>query len=219
MLRIGCPQIPISHRLRNDVPPVYADRTIQVLTIDRTETPPALHPHCASVDDLRGRLFVAHVLSRMEKTFVHDLIAQEIQYYLPLAQRESYSGRKRYFIDVPVFPQYVFVAAGDDTDDAVGETMARVKGLRPVRVCRNIHVRNQGRLRHDLGNLFAALSVNRRIEQCPLVKGQRVRICEGAFQNLEGVILERPDSAILVLSVGEVGYASMEIPRVMVEPV
>lgn len=187
-----------------------------LLTLDRTETPPALHPHLAAVSELTGCIFVAHVMSRMEKSFVYDLIERDIAYYLPLAQRERFSGRKRYYTQEPVFPQYVFVASPKDTEDSAAETMARCMATR--RVCRNIFVKNQLRMRLDLDNLSHALEVCPRIEQCPLVEGQQVRITDGPFMNLEGVVLERPSSSILVLRVGEIGYASIEIPRVMVEP-
>lgn len=188
-----------------------------LLTQDRTDTPPALHPHFGTVADLPGRIFVVHVLSRMEKTFAFDLIDREIPYFLPLAQLEKFSGRKRYYVQQPVFPQYLFVASPENTDESAAETMARCMGTR--RVCRNISAKNQLRLRADLENLERALVACPRMEQCPLVKGQKVRIAEGPFRGLEGVIIDREHSAILVLQVGDIGYASIEIPRVMVEPV
>lgn len=187
-----------------------------MLTLDRSETPPALHPYLTGVSELPGRVFVAHVLSRMEKQLAYDLIDRDISYYLPLAQRERYSGRKRYYTEEPIFPQYVFVACAEDSDESQAETMARCMGTR--RVCRTIPVKSQSILRNDLVNLAAALEANPRIEQCPFVRGQRVRIVEGPFRNLEGFILEREHSAVLVLRVGDM-CASMEIPRVMVEPV
>jgi transcription antitermination factor NusG len=194
----------------------FALRQQPVLTIDRTENPPALNPYFGTVADLPGRIFVVQVLSRMEKTFAFDLFEREVPYYLPLAQLERFSGRKRYYVTQPLFSHYVFVASPEDTDDSLAETMTRCKQTR--RVCQTIPAKNQTRIRADLINLELALAKCPRMEQCPLVKGQQVRIVEGPLRNLEGVILEREHSAVLVLRVGDM-CASVEIPRVMVEPV
>jgi transcription antitermination factor NusG len=163
-----------------------------LLTLDRTDNPPALHPYFGTVADLPGRIFVVQVLSRMEKTFAFDLIDREIPYFLPLAQLERFSGRKRYYVQQPLFSHYVFVASPEDTDDSVAETMSRCKGTR--RVCQTIAAKNQPRLRADLENLERALAACPRMEQCPLVKGQKVRIADGPFRGLEGVVIDREHS-------------------------
>lgn len=164
--------------------------------------PSALPDYVLSPDDLTGDLFVAHVKSRQEKAFAAELNRTGVGYYLPLAERVSHSGKRRYLVSEPVLAGYVFVA-GDE------HTPASVMGT--GRVCRTIPVRNQARLRHDLSNLFKALEVNPRFGACEHTKGQRVRITSGAYMGIEGVILRLKNSAILVLEVEGFGQASIEL--------
>ncbi len=189
-----------------------------MITLDRTETPPALDPRFGTVADLPGRIFIAHVRSRMEKALANELLAREIPYFLPLGRFQRFSGKKRYFTDEPVFKGFIFISGAAPGESAEGDAMDAVYATH--RIWRNIEVRDQWQLKRDLLNLEQAIERNGgRIEQCPLVNGQRVRVVEGPFENLEGVIIDRADSAILILKVESCGYASMEIERAKVEPV
>jgi transcription antitermination factor NusG len=170
-----------------------------------------LPPDIESPSALSGEMFVAHTKSRQEKSLARDLRLRGIGYYLPLGEKVTQtSQRRRYIVEDPLFAGYVFFAGDAGTQSDVMAT---------GRVCQTIRVPDQVRLRLELANLYAAWLINPRMESMPaLVKGTPVRVTRGALEGVEGIIIERKRSAILVLQVSGFGQAAIEIPMDLVEP-
>lgn len=172
----------------------------------------ALPEYAESPEDLTGDFFVAHTKSRQEKAFVLELQRRGIGFYLPLVERISGTPRRRYLVNEPIFPGYVFVVGDENTPASVMSTQ---------RVCKTIPVRNQPALRNDLMNLYRAIRINLRMRSCEITKGQQVRVTTGAFMGVTGVVVRLKNSAMLVLEVRGFGQAvtDLEIDGLKVEPV
>lgn len=157
-----------------------------------------------SPGDLPGELFAAHVKSCQEKMFARECIRLGVPYYLPLSERVARHSRgRRYLIEEPVFPGYVFFS---------GDEHAPPKCMSTGKVCRTIRVPDQGRLRRELCNVFAAWKANPRLEPMPyLVTGKRVRIASGSLEGVEGIVVRRDKGAVLVIGVQMFGQASVDI--------
>ena len=86
-----------------------------------SENPPMRPATCQTIRDLTGPWWVAHTKARVEKAFAWDLVAAGINYFLPLVRHTSFSGGRKRLGMLPLFPSYVFFAAG------------RWSGIRPSR--------------------------------------------------------------------------------------
>src|SRR6266550_2975427 len=53
--------------------------------------------------------FVLHVKSRHEKALARELRFTGIDYYLPLVSKPAYYGRHKVFVQMPLFPGYLFL--------------------------------------------------------------------------------------------------------------
>jgi len=170
----------------------------------RPEFAPALD------DETAGRWWVLHTKAQMEKRVVLQFLDLGLDFFLPLAERLTYSGGKRRITLFPLFGSYIFLRGGEH---APGLALGTQK-LRQV-----IHVSNQAKLRADLVNLARALDVNPRIEQCDFaVAGRKVRVIEGPFEGVEGLIVKRTKGSVLVIEVESCGRATLEIDQARVEP-
>ena len=154
---------------------------------------------------------VLYVKSRQEKMLADELGARGIGHYLPLIREEKYYGRRRFEIERPLFPGYLFLRG---TLDEV-YTADRTK-----RVARIIQAIDQRQLDWELRNIHLALTNRAKLDPYPfLVKGIRVAVRTGPFRGLQGVVEDRSRVDRLVLQVQLLGTASsLEIHGAMLEP-
>lgn len=202
---IGCPQFkePVRQQPASGAPASHP-KTSMVANLPASADVSCLSDGAETPADLPGELFAAHVKSRQEKTLARELARLGVPYYLPLSERVARHSRgRRYLIEEPVFPGYVFFA---------GDEHAPPKCMGTGKVCRTIRVPDQSRLRRELFNVFAAWKVNPRLEPMPyLVTGKRVRIGSGSLEGVEGIVIRRDKGCILVIGVQMFGQASVNI--------
>ena len=176
-------------------------------------TPPISFPK--DVFDLHGdeRIWwVAHTKSRREKALTGLLRREGIGYFLPLYEKRYRSnGRTRWSV-IPLFSGYVFFR---------GARIERYKALQTGHIARVIEVDEQERLIRELRQIERVVLMDAAVEPFPFAKvGERVRITEGPFAGLEGVIEMRKGSDRLILSVDAINQAvALEVDASIIEPV
>lgn len=163
------------------------------------ENPPQRPATYESVADITGDWYIAHVKSRNEKALAHDLGKMGIDYYLPLQERETYSGGRRRHNMYPLFTSYMFFAGnGESRYDAL--TTKRVVNVIPV-IERDTFVQ-------ELRAIELALAQGDALElHTTLPIGRRVEVTKGPFMGTTGIVTgNRPWTGItLIISVLGVG--------------
>ena len=148
--------------------------------------------------------YVLHVKSRQEKALASDMERSSVFHYLPLIDKVSYYGNRRFRVQMPLFPGYVFLRG---TQEEV------FRADRTRRVVRIISVPDQEELESEITNIRQAITQG--AELAPhrvLQKGWRVEVQSGPFQGLQGIVEDRIRANRLVLQVELLGQAvSMEV--------
>lgn len=135
------------------------------------------------------RWFACYTRARHEKSVARHLHARGYEAYLPLVERERQWKDRKKVVEFPVFPGYVFARFGAGEVHDVLETpglatIVRVDG-RPVAI-------PEEELENVRRFVAALNEAGVEPELQPLVEeGQRVRVTEGPFENVEGVVVER----------------------------
>ena len=177
-----------------------------------SDNPERLFPRVDDLSRMAGTWWVAHTKSRCEKAFAHDLAARSIAYFLPMQPRVIFSGGRKRFVMMPLFPSYVFFC---------GDTMDRQAALATRKLCRVIDVCDQCRLISELSATNRVLEANLQLDPHPFTTiGTRVRVTCGPLAGIEGTVIRCNGVARLVLQVSILGQStSMEIDARTVEPV
>ena len=114
-----------------------------------------------------------------QRAFEH-LQNQQYDCYLPIMRVEKIRKRKRVTIDEPLFPGYLFIRLDQLTDD-----------WQPIRSTRGVtRLVSFGGLPLAIDqDLIVALQTRCKIQSapCALQQGEKVRITEGPFRDLEAV--------------------------------
>ena len=157
------------------------------------------------------RWSVVYTKPRQEKALARQLLALQVPFYLPLVKKTLVSGGRKRTSHVPLFAGYVFLFSSE------GE---RVRSLTTNRILRILPVEDQERLVLDLRQLRqlivaeAPLTVESR-----LVPGDHVRVRQGAFAGIEGVVMTRRGTARLLVSIDFLQKGvSVEIEDFLLEP-
>ncbi len=155
---------------------------------------------------------VLHTRARQEKALARTLEAAGIDHYLPLTPRSSIRGGRKRIVQEPLFASYLFM---------YGATEAGYFAVATKRVSNVIRVTDQGRFVQELQQIRIALE--NRAELSPsryLEVGRRVRVVDGPFRGIEGLIEDRSKIDRLVLQIAALGRAtSLEIDADLLEPV
>jgi transcriptional antiterminator RfaH len=175
-----------------------------------SQNPPAIFPLEMSVQNFTGTWFVAHTKARNEKAFAWDLLHQQIQYFLPMSERITFSGGRKRRLLLPIFSSYIFFC---------GDAHSRQAALATDRLCQVITVKEQAKLIEDLSAIERILSGEVKLDPYPFaVVGQQVRISRGPFEGIRGTVVRRDNVNRLVLSIDVLGQsASMEIDADLLE--
>jgi transcriptional antiterminator RfaH len=155
---------------------------------------------------------VLHVKPRQEKALAQDLLAMEIDHYLPLMTRVHFYGSRKFHVSLPVFPGYLFINGPIDAAFATNRTR---------RVVRILRVADQESFERDIRNIQVALRENAQLDPYPfLVKGMRVEVRAGPFRGLQGIIESRSRPDRLILQIEMLGRAvSMEMDSSLLDPI
>jgi len=159
-----------------------------------------------------GLWHVLHTKSRQEKVVAKDLAALGIGSFLPVQQQLRYYGKRKFVIDEPMFPGYVFLRGSRDQAYAIDRTK---------RIVSIIDVVDQVRLDWELRNLALALSSGTHLDPYPyLTEGTRVEVKSGPLRGLQGFVQGRSAKLNrLILKVDILGQAvAVEIDGSLLEP-
>ena len=161
--------------------------------------PPPCPTHHTSVADIPGDWHIAHTKARQEKALAHDLLAAGIDYYLPMVQRETYSGDRRRRNLYPVFTSYLFFA---------GPPEVRVRVFQTNRVANVLPVADRDRFVREISDIQRVLDAGDVLELVPgFPVGRQVVVTKGPYQGTIGTVThDRPWTSItLVISTLGVG--------------
>jgi transcription antitermination factor NusG len=177
------------------------------------ETPPDGLPLTSGYPDKDlGRWYVLHTKSRQEKAVADTLSAMGIAHFLPLTTQVRYYGKRKFTVELPLFPSYVFLR---------GTEMAAYESNKTKRIARIIHVSDQDHIDWELRNLYLAMETGASLDPFPfLTAGTRAEVRAGPFRGLQGIIDSRSRPNRLILQVDMLGRAvSLEIDAALLEPV
>lgn len=173
------------------------------MTLKATDNPPSCFPedlfqNPAGMDEKVW--WVARTKSRQEKALAWDLMAKKTPYYLPLvAQPRNCNGRMRTSL-LPLFNGYLFFKENQQ---------GRIEAMRSGRIAQILKVDDQNRIDEELTILSRATLTMMRLSLCDFAqKGQRVRIINGPFAGLEGIVRKQKNQTRLVLNLEAIRQAA-----------
>jgi transcription antitermination factor NusG len=158
-----------------------------------------------------GQWRLLHTKSRQEKVLADELKRVGIDHFLPLVAEDRLYGKRRFKVEVPLFPGYLFIR---------GSKEGAYTADRTRRVARIIEVMDQARLDWELQNLHVALRNQASMRLYPFLKeGMRVEVKSGQLRGLQGLIEKRSPSGRLILQVEMLGRAlALEISGALLTP-
>ena len=141
--------------------------------------------------------FALQTWPKYERKVADDLQRKDVHVFLPLfSSHHQWSDRRR-LVDAPLFPGYIFVR--------IHETLeTRVSVLRTNGVAGFVGVRGIGVPIPDeqIDAVRAVLATGAPLHPHPYLNvGQRVRICGGSLEGLQGILLAHNDDLSLVISI------------------
>ena len=176
------------------------------------ENPPVIWPLVESVRDFEGQWWVAHTKSRNEKALAHDLMAKDLNYFLPMTLKVSRRSHRTLKSMLPLFAGYLFFC-GPEND--------RVELLKTNRVVNLLEVTDQEMLVNELVRIERAVRAGMPMTPHKYIKtGQMCRVIAGPLLGVEGIVVDHKGVTRLVLQVDMLGQAaSVEIDVDMIEPI
>ena len=141
--------------------------------------------------------FAIQTRSRHEKRVTADLREKAVEAYLPLRSAEHQWSDRRKIVDLPLFPGYVFVKIA-------GDAPARVPVLQTDGVLGFLGVRGIGVAipEEEIAAIQTVLREKIPVEPHPFVQvGEKVRICGGSLDGLEGLLTGVEGKENLVVSI------------------
>jgi transcription termination/antitermination protein NusG len=175
------------------------------------QVPPVTFPAIAA----QPRWYAVRTRSRHEKLVARQLETQGIESFLPVVNKiNQWSDRKKE-VQEPLFSGYTFVRLDHSSND-------RVRVLQTQGVVQFVGVQGVGVPIPDqeIENINTLLSSKMGYQERPfLYVGQRVRICGGALDGLEGILTAENNDQSVVISVGLIQRSlSVRVAGYNVEP-
>jgi len=160
---------------------------------------------------VESQWMVIYTKPRQEKSLARDLLRQTIPFYLPLVKKTLQYTRRRMVSFAPLFDGYLFM---------LGAEKERALSLATNRVLRVLPVNDGHRLITDLRQIERLIRANVPLTvEARLRPGMRVRVRNGIFVGVEGVVLRRRGETRLLVSVNFLQQgASVEIEDFRLEP-
>ncbi|HYM78893.1 MAG TPA: UpxY family transcription antiterminator [Candidatus Dormibacteraeota bacterium] len=144
------------------------------------------------------RWYAVRTRSRHEKLVSRQLETQGIQSFLPVVNKIHQWSDRRKEVQEPLFSGYAFVHLDHSSND-------RVRVLRTQGVVNFVGVQGVGIPIPDqeIDNINTLLASRASYQERPfLYVGQRVRVCGGALDGLEGILTAENSDRSIVISVG-----------------
>ena len=162
------------------------------------------------------RWYAVRTRSRHEKLVSRQLESQGIQSFLPVITKISKWSDRRKEVELPLFSGYAFVRL----DHASGE---RVRVLQTQGVVNFVGVQGSGVPIPDqeIENINILVASKVTYQERPYLQvGQRVRVCGGALDGVEGILAAENSDRSLVISVGLIQRSiSVRVAGYNVEPI
>jgi transcription antitermination factor NusG len=169
---------------------------------------------CSPVLD-QPRWYAVRTRSRHEKLVARQLESQGIRFFLPLINKIHQWSDRRKEVQEPLFSGYAFVHLDHSSGD-------RVRVLRTQGVVNFVGVQGIGIPIPDqeIQNINTLLDSRANYQERPfLCVGQRVRVCGGALDGLEGILTAENSDRSVVISVGLIQRSlSVRVAGYDVEP-
>jgi transcription elongation factor/antiterminator RfaH len=136
--------------------------------------------------------------SRHEKLVTRQLESQGLHAFLPLVSKISQWSDRRKQVEEPLFSGYAFVRLNPSTDDLV-------RVLKTQGVVNFVGVQGSGVPIPDqeIENISTLMSSKLTYEDRPYLHlGQKVRVCGGALDGMEGILTAENSDRSVVISIG-----------------
>lgn len=158
------------------------------------------------------RWHVLRTRSRQEKALGTTLTSAGFEVFLPLVSQVRIYGHRKRKTDSPLFPGYVFLW---------GPLEAAYFAMESGRIAQIIRVADQQRLDHELTQIRMAFDGHAQLDPYPYLRvGHRVRVTQGPFRGIEGIVDERRSPDRLILVIDALGRATcMEIDASILAPI
>ncbi len=165
------------------------------------ENPAVSYPDdCLYREQYRGQWWVAHTKARNEKALAWQLCKMEVPYYLPLIEKTTKKGKRKFKSLLPLFGGYLFFC-GDDED--------RYKALTTNRIANIILVADQVMLISQLRAVHTALTCGSEIDPYPsVVAGKRCVVTSGPLRGVEGIVEKKESVTKILLKVDILGQSA-----------
>ena len=162
------------------------------------------------IDEFEGLWWVVHTRARNEKVLATELDRRGIQHFLPLARAKRVYGGRTTYVDMPLFPGYLFLCGSDDD---------RYATLMTHRVAKVIDVVAQEGLKTELRHICRITMTDEPVDLYPGIRrGRRCRVIRGSLEGLEGVVLRRRGMCRVYVGVEMLGQsAEIEIDPSLLE--
>lgn len=154
--------------------------------------------------------FVLHLRPRSEKKVAGVCEKHGIEYYLPLRRETKIYQRRKVTVYKPMFPGYLFVSFTRKEREYLSRTGHLVRIMEPD---------DEALLIHELDQIRKALAADETLGTATvLTEGRRVRITDGPFMGIEGIVESARKKNFVRLNVDMIGSAAVvEIDRDYVE--
>ncbi|MBI5409041.1 MAG: UpxY family transcription antiterminator [Nitrospirae bacterium] len=155
-------------------------------------------PIMEHTNTLTPHWYAVHTRSRHEFYVYEKLKLKGVEAFLPAVERlRKWKDRKK-LIEFPLFPGYIFVHIAKDSQSML--SVLKVKGV--VRLLCTIPGEPAPIPDEQIASLQRLVQNKEALDPYPyLNEGQRVRIIKGPLIGVEGILVEKLDKHILVLSV------------------
>lgn len=169
-------------------------------------------PDYSLVREWIGEWIVCCVNPQQTQYSIDTIEGFEVPIYCPREIVTQWKDKRRREISRPLFPGYLFACVPDP--------MFMPDTLRDWKIIQLIRVKNQDRLRKELGNLQAGLAADPYAQRhAGLKEGNRVRVASGPLLGIEGVVERVGMRDLLFIRVTTLSQSvSVEISAAMVEP-
>lgn len=142
--------------------------------------------------------YAVHVRSRHEFKVADRLALREIETFLPQVEKARKWKDRKKLITFPLFPGYIFVHTTRESQNLL--RVLKVAGV--VRIICTIPGEPDPIPEDQILSLQKLVENKGELDPYPyLNEGQRVRISKGPMNGIEGILVEKLDKHLLVLSV------------------
>ena len=150
------------------------------------------------IETLEHKWYAVYVKSRHEFQVYERLNKKQIEAFLPIVERlRRWKDRKK-LITFPLFPGYLFVRISKSAQERL--SVLKIKGV--VRLLSSLPGDPDPIPDEQINSLKRLMENKEALDPYPYIdKGQRVRIKGGPLKGVEGILVEKLDRHLLVLSV------------------